>query len=144
GSLGTFVLISFARPLVKGAHSRRRSYAGGPAPFPNGVHRVAGQRQDTGAAQGAPPRLPINFFLKEVTKKQATLLPRQDLLDARNHFRLNFRGRRLDEFSIFPRPPPQGPLPHAGMRGIPSDGRCRAGPPICLGRASDACVLGAI
>ena len=28
------------------------------------------------------------------------------------------------------------------MRGIPSDGRCRAGPPICLGRASDACVLG--
>src|SRR5262249_31073658 len=50
----------------------------------------------------------------------------------------------LDEFSIFARPPPQGPLAHAGRRGIPSDGSCRAGPLICLGRAGDACVLGAV
>src|SRR6516225_9666305 len=49
-----------------------------------------------------------------------------------------------DEFSIFARPPPQGPLAHAGTRGIPFDGRCRAGPLICLGRAGDACVLGAL
>src|SRR5262249_29223135 len=41
-------------------------------------------------------------------------------------------------------PSPQGPLPHAGTRGIPSDGRCRAGPLICLGRAGDACVVGAL
>jgi hypothetical protein len=39
---------------------------------------------------------------------------------------------------------PQGPLAHAGTRGIPSDGRCRAGPVICLGRAGDACVVGAL
>src|SRR5262249_14945557 len=39
---------------------------------------------------------------------------------------------------------PQGPLAHAGTRGIPSDGRCRAGPLICLGRAGDACVVGAL
>jgi len=32
------------------------------------------------------------FFLKEVTQKQATLLPRQDLLTARNRFRPNFQG----------------------------------------------------
>src|SRR6516165_5842642 len=37
--------------------------------------------------------------------------------------------------------PPGGPLAHAGTRGIPSDGCCRAGPLICLGRAGDACVL---
>src|SRR5262249_32935606 len=40
--------------------------------------------------------------------------------------------------------PPQGPLAHAGTRGIPSDGRCRAGPLIVLGRAGDACVVGAL
>src|SRR5215475_5433060 len=49
-----------------------------------------------------------------------------------------------DEFSIFARPPPGGPLAHAETRGIPSDGRCRAGPLICLGRAGDACVVGAL
>src|SRR6516165_1320263 len=83
-------------------------------------------------------------FSKEVAQKQATPFPRQDLLTARNRFRPNFRGWRLDEFSIFARPPPQGPLAHAGTRGIPSDGRCRAGPLICLGRADDACVVGAL
>src|SRR5262249_38275003 len=40
-------------------------------------------------------------------------------------------------------PPPWAPA-HAGTRGIPSDGRCRAGPLICLGRAGDACVVGAL
>src|SRR5262249_18164910 len=39
----------------------------------------------------------------------------------------------------FRAPSRQGPLAHAGTRGIPSDGRCRAGPLICLGRAGDAC-----
>src|SRR6516165_9171672 len=40
--------------------------------------------------------------------------------------------------------PPRGPLAHVGTRGIPSDGRCRAGPLIFLGRAGDACVVGAL
>src|SRR5262249_39680515 len=84
-----------------------------------------------------------NFF-QGGSAKQATPFPRQDLLTARNRFRPNFRGWRLDEFSIFARPPPRGPLAHAGTRGIPSDGRCRAGPLICLGRAGDACVVGAL
>src|SRR5262245_30223567 len=48
---------------------------------------------------------------KEVAQKQATLLPRRDLLTARNRFRPNFRGWRLDEFSIFARPPPPGGPP---------------------------------
>src|SRR6516164_2267252 len=47
-------------------------------------------------------------FSKEVAQKQATPFPRQDLLTARNRFRPNFRGWRLDEFSIFARPPPGG------------------------------------
>src|SRR5215510_7749269 len=81
---------------------------------------------------------------KEVAQKQATPFPRQDLLTARNRFTPSFRGWRLNEFSIFARPPPRGPLAHAGTRGIPSDGRCRAGPLICLGRAGDACVVGAL
>src|SRR5262249_31660768 len=44
----------------------------------------------------------------------------------------------------FSRALPRGPLAHAGTRGIPSDGRCRAGPLICLGRAGEACVVGAL
>src|SRR6516164_11495986 len=44
----------------------------------------------------------------------------------------------------FRAPSPRGPLAHAGTRGIPSDGRCRAEPLICLGRAGDACVVGAL
>src|SRR5262249_5003329 len=87
---------------------------------------------------------PLIISSKEVAQKQATPFPRQDLLTARNRFTPSFRGWRLNEFSIFARPPPQGPLPHAGTRGIPSDGRCRAGPLICLGRAGDACVVGAL
>src|SRR5262245_47641031 len=35
---------------------------------------------------------PPKIFSKEVAPKQATLLPRQDLLTARNRFRPNFRG----------------------------------------------------
>src|SRR6516162_7712970 len=87
---------------------------------------------------------PPKIFSKEVAQKQATPFPRQDLLTARNRFTPRFRGWGLDEFSIFARPPPRGPLAHAGTRGIPSDGRCRAGPLICLGRAGDACVVGAL
>src|SRR5262245_47579778 len=44
----------------------------------------------------------------------------------------------------FSRALPPGGLAHAGTRGIPSDGRCRAGPLIWLGRAGDACVVGAL
>ena len=51
---------------------------------------------------------PPKIFSKEVAQKQATPFPRQDLLTARNRFRPNFRGWRLDEFSIFARPPPGG------------------------------------
>jgi hypothetical protein len=35
---------------------------------------------------------PPIFFSKEVAQKQATLLPRQTFLTARNRFRPNFRG----------------------------------------------------
>src|SRR5262249_52198387 len=55
-----------------------------------------------------PRRGADRFFPKEVAQKQATPFPRQDLLTARNRFRPNFRGWRLDEFSIFARPPPRG------------------------------------
>ena len=51
---------------------------------------------------------PPKIFSKEVAQSQATPFPRQDLLTARNRFRPNFRGWRLDEFSIFARPPPGG------------------------------------
>src|SRR5262245_41872245 len=40
--------------------------------------------------------------------------------------------------------PPRGLSLKAGTRGIPSDGCCRAGALICLGRAGDACVVGAL
>src|SRR5262245_20289230 len=40
--------------------------------------------------------------------------------------------------------PPGGLSLTPGREGIPSDGRCRAGPLICLGRAGDACVVGAL
>jgi len=51
---------------------------------------------------------PPKIFSKEVAQKQATPFPRRDLLTARNRFWPNFRGWRLDEFSIFARPPPGG------------------------------------
>jgi len=51
---------------------------------------------------------PPIIFSKEVAQNKATPLPRQDLLTARNSFRASFRGWRLDEFSIFARPPPPG------------------------------------
>jgi hypothetical protein len=41
------------------------------------------KRAGRGPEMSVPP---INSFLKEVTKKQATPLPRQDLLTARNRF----------------------------------------------------------
>ena len=51
---------------------------------------------------------PLKIFSKEVAQKQATPFPRQDLLTTKNRFTPNFRGWRLDEFSIFARPPPRG------------------------------------
>src|SRR5262249_40277619 len=51
---------------------------------------------------------PPKIFSQGGGPKQATPLLRQDLLSARNRFRPNFRGWRLDEFSIFARPPPRG------------------------------------
>src|SRR5262249_16508960 len=78
---------------------------------------------------------PPKIFSKEVVQKQATPLPRQDLLTVRNRFRPNFRGWRLNQSSNFARPPPRGASPHAALT--------RA-PPICLGRAGDACVLGVV
>ena len=51
---------------------------------------------------------PPKIFSKEVAQNKATPFLRQDLLTARNRFRANFRGWRLDEFSIFARPPPRG------------------------------------
>jgi len=74
---------------------------------------------------------PQIIFSKEVAQKQATPFPRQDLLTARNRFRLNFRGWRLDESSIFARPPPRWPscrrlVPHLppGRRHLTSRSRC--------------------
>ena len=55
---------------------------------------------------------PPKIFSKEVAHKQATPFPLQDLVTARNRFTPNFRGWRLDEFSIFARPPPPGGLAH--------------------------------
>jgi hypothetical protein len=71
-----------------------------------------------------------NFFQGGSPKTGYPTSPPGPSSTARNRFRPNFRGWRLDEFSIFARPPPspQGPLAHAGTRRIPSDGRCRAGP----------------
>src|SRR5215470_19354875 len=62
-----------------------------------------------------------NFF-QGGSPKQATPFLRQGLLTARNRFRPNFRGWRLDEFSIFARPPPRV-LAHArpdGLEAFPS------------------------
>src|SRR5262249_46096779 len=57
---------------------------------------------------------PPIIFSKEVAQKQATPLPHQQPpLTTRNRFTPNFRGWRLDEFSIFARPPPRGVSPHA-------------------------------
>src|SRR5262245_3563461 len=44
----------------------------------------------------------------------------------------------------FSRALPPGASRSRRTTGIPSDGRCRAGPLICLGRAGDACVVGAL
>ena len=54
----------------------------------------------------ASPRPKI--FSKEVAQNKATPFLREDLLTAKNRFTPNFRGWRLDEFSIFARPPPRG------------------------------------
>src|SRR5262249_6285600 len=55
-----------------------------------------------------PTKFAAENFFQGGSPKQATPFLRQDLLTARNRFRPNFRGWRLDEFSIFARPPPRG------------------------------------
>src|SRR5262245_39066743 len=55
------------------------------------------------------------FFPKEVARKQATPLPRQDLLTARNRFRPNFRGWGLDE-NLKPKSPPYRGGAHIDVR----------------------------
>src|SRR5262249_4149490 len=55
---------------------------------------------------------PPKIFSKEVAQKQATTSPARTFVTAGNRFRPFFRGWRLDEFSIFARPPHRG-LPHA-------------------------------
>src|SRR5262249_60704637 len=47
------------------------------------------------------------IFSKEVAQNKATPFLRQDLLTARNRFRPNFRGWRLDE-NLKPKSPPPG------------------------------------
>src|SRR6516225_9364639 len=52
---------------------------------------------------------PPKIFSKEVAQKQATpLTAPATSLTTKNRFTPNFRGWRLDEFSIFARPPPRG------------------------------------
>src|SRR5262249_43474741 len=51
---------------------------------------------------------PPKIFSKEVAQKQATPFLRQDLLTARNRFRPNFRGWRLDENLKLKSPPYRG------------------------------------
>src|SRR5262249_26964877 len=52
---------------------------------------------------------PPKFFSKEVAQNKATpLTAPATSLTTRNRFSPNFRGWRLDEFSIFARPPPRG------------------------------------
>src|SRR6516162_4204915 len=94
------------------------------------------------------------IFSKEVAQKQATpLIAPATSLTTRNRFTPSFRGWRLDEFSIFARPPPRGLWLTPGREAFhPMDAAepdhliCpgRAGPLICLGRAGDACVVGAL
>src|SRR5262249_23119611 len=56
---------------------------------------------------------PPKIFSKEVAQKQATpLTAPATSLTTKNRFAPHFRGWRLDEFSIFARPPPRG-LAHA-------------------------------
>src|SRR5262245_33203820 len=85
-----------------------------------------------------------NFF-QGGSPKQATPLTAPGPPTARNRFRPHFRGWRLDEFSIFARPPPRGLSLTPGREALhPMDA---AGPDdhfICLGRAGDACVVGAL
>jgi hypothetical protein len=51
---------------------------------------------------------PPKIFSKEVTQKQATPFPRQDLLTARNRFTPNFRGWGPDEDLKLKSPPYRG------------------------------------
>src|SRR5262245_13823793 len=81
---------------------------------------------------------------KEVAQKQATPLTAPARPSAPELVLRQISGDGAGWIFDFRAPSPQGPLAHAGTRGIPSDGRRRAGPLICLGRASDACVVGAL
>jgi len=58
---------------------------------------------------------PPDIFSKEVAKNRLPYFPVRTFLTAGNRFRPNFRGWRLNEFSIFARPPPGGPPAHAAF-----------------------------
>jgi len=64
---------------------------------------------------------PIIFF-QGGSPKQATPSARA-FLTTRNSFRADFRGWRLDEFSIFVRPPPRGPPTPTLVAGPPPHAR---------------------
>src|SRR5262249_27565090 len=51
---------------------------------------------------------PQKIFSKEVAQNRPPHFPARTSLSTRNRFTPNFRGWRLDEFSIFARPPPRG------------------------------------
>ena len=92
--------------------------------------------------------LPI-IFPKEVAQNRPPNFPARTSSQPEIVSDQIFGDGGLDEFSIFARPPPRGVLAHAGTRGIPSDGRCRAGPLNLtglgrLGRAGNACVVGVV
>src|SRR5262249_26542890 len=89
------------------------------------------------------------FFPKEVaTQKQATPLPPPgpSSLPEIVSDQISGDGARLDEFSLFARPPgglrPPPPVRFGGRHSHPM--KCRAGPPICLRPGGDACVLGVV
>src|SRR5215475_5712546 len=85
---------------------------------------------------------PPKIFSKEVAQNRPPHFRTSNLpLTTRNRFTANFRGWRLDEFSIFARPPPRGlsltpgreafhPMDAAGRDHLICPGR--AGPLICL------------
>src|SRR5215470_10967107 len=68
----------------------------------------------------------VENFFQGGSPKQATPFLRQDLLTARNRFRPNFRGWRLDE-NLKPKSPPyRGAIQKSPYRGVSSIARIAA------------------